>query len=214
MNNSSIKSCFISEWKLKFFLGMVLTGAFWTGYFILGNASVLSGKTMPLSAVDRMIPFVPEMSIIYVSQFISAPLIVWLMRSREDILSYCGSVILLSAFTFMIFSAWPTMVHRPDYSGGNIIYSWIVRIDSARNACPSLHAGFGILTAACANNTFRDYRYGKILIAIAWIWTLAVMLSALLIKQHVLVDIIAGSALGGISYWLCFSSVFRKNEGS
>ena len=79
----------IAEWKIKVFLGGGITAAFWIGYFLLERLPEASVTEMPQLAVDRLIPFQPEAAFIYVSQFVTMPLVIWLMTSRRQLLACC-----------------------------------------------------------------------------------------------------------------------------
>jgi hypothetical protein len=65
----------IAEWRLKVFLGGGITLAFWIGYFLLERCPESRVTEMPQLAIDRLIPFLPGASVVYVSQFITMPLV-------------------------------------------------------------------------------------------------------------------------------------------
>jgi membrane-associated phospholipid phosphatase len=49
---------------------------------------------------------------------------------------------------------------------------------------------------------FRGWRNSGWLVGLLWLLTAAVLFSTLLIKQHVVLDLAAGGALGALSWWL------------
>jgi membrane-associated phospholipid phosphatase len=156
---------------------------------------------MPALAIDRMIPLIPEAAIIYISQFFTMPAVLWLMTSRRQVLFCCRGLLLLIGASFVIYYFRPTMIVRPEVvTGQYYIYDLIVGSDQNANACPSLHAGFGIFTAGCAWDVFGGWANGRWLMAMTWAWTAAVLVSTLLIKQHVILDLLAGGALGMVSW--------------
>ena len=67
----------MEEWKIKVFLGGVITLAFWWGYFRLARMPEDLATQMPELAIDRMIPFLPAAAAIYLSQFVTMPMIIW-----------------------------------------------------------------------------------------------------------------------------------------
>ena len=85
--------------------------------------------------------------------------------------------------------------------GQFFIYDLVVGADKSGNACPSLHAAFGIFTAGCAWEVFQGWRNSRWLIGASWVWTAAILASTLLIKQHVILDLLAGGLLGFVSWW-------------
>jgi membrane-associated phospholipid phosphatase len=131
------------------------------------------------------------------------PLVIWLMTTRRQLLFCCLNLVLLIGTSFVVFYFWPTSVARPEPSPGHdFFYGVIFNADLPRNACPSLHAAFGVFTAIGAWQVFRGWQHSWWLIGAAWLWTAAVLLSTLLIKQHVFLDLLAGIALGAASGWL------------
>jgi membrane-associated phospholipid phosphatase len=202
MSPSSLWRRFTAEWKIKVFLGGVITGAFWFGYFLLERLPAGSVTPMPELTIDRMIRFQPGAAFIYVSQFATMPLMIWLMTSRRQLFACCRGLALLIGISFIVFYFWPTSVTRPVVlSHQHFFFDLVAGADLPRNACPSLHAAFGVFTAGCAWEVFRGWTNGKWFVGGVWLWTAAVLASTLLIKQHVFLDLLAGSALGAMGWW-------------
>jgi membrane-associated phospholipid phosphatase len=211
MNLDGLWQRIIAEWKIKLFFGSVVTAAFWVGYFLLERLPNAAVTQMPELAIDRMIPFLPSAGFIYVSQFVTMPLVIWLMSSRRQLFLCCRGLALLIGVSFVVFYFWPTSVARPQITPGHhFFFDLIAGADLPRNACPSLHAAFGVFTAGCAWEVFRDWSNGRCLIAATWLWTAAVLASALLIKQHVFFDLAAGSFLGFVGWWLAARTPVSK----
>lgn len=188
-------------WNLKILFGTVLTVGFWLGYFTLQQVTIRSVVNMPNLWLDHKIPFWPEAAFIYVSQFFTMPIIPWLLTTRRELFNYCKGVTLIGGVSFCIFLIYPTTVLRPlSTVGFNGLYQLVVSIDSPRNAFPSLHAAFGVYTACWAPMAFRGWQREKILTLVAWISAITVILSALLTKQHVVLDIVAGGLIGYAGY--------------
>jgi len=191
-----------AEWKIKLFLGGAITALFWSGYFRLEQGSRGSMTLMPALAIDRMIPFTPEAAIIYISQLVTMPAVIWMMISRRQLLYCCRGLLLLIGVSFVIYYFRPTMIVRPEVIAGRYyIYDLIVGTDQNSNACPSLHAAFGIFTAGCAWDVFNGWETRRWLTGVTWAWAAAVLVSTLLIKQHVILDLLAGGVLGMVSWW-------------
>ena len=193
----------LAEWKIKLFLGGAITVFFWGGYFRLEHLTRASVTQMPALAIDRMIPFMPGAAFIYLSQFVTMPMVIWLMNSRRQLLRCCLGLFLLIGFSFLVFYCWPTVMVRPEMAPGQFfLYDLIVGTDQTGNACPSLHAAFGVFIAGCAWDVFQGWENNRWLIGATRGWTAAVLVSTLLIKQHVFLDLLAGSLLGLVSWWL------------
>jgi membrane-associated phospholipid phosphatase len=214
MNRGGWWRGFAAEWRIKAFLGGALTAAFWVGYFLIERWPGDSVTRMPELAVDRLIPFKPGAAFLYVSQYVSVPLVIWLMTSRRQLWACCRGLAVLVGASFVIFYFWPTSVARPEMTPGRyFLYDLIVNADLPRNACPSLHAGFGVFIAACACDVFRGWKNGRWLAGALWLWTGAVLVSTLLIKQHVVLDLAAGGLLGIISWWFMGGRSHLNSQG-
>jgi membrane-associated phospholipid phosphatase len=201
MKHQSLFSRLAAEWKTKLFVGSLVTGAFWLGYFLLQKHPVFPVRVMPSCEIDRLVPFMPEAAAVYVSQFLILSVLAWLTSSKADLTALCKGIGLISGTSFLVFFFWPTCVIRPvSQPGRDVIYDNVVRFDGTENAFPSLHAGFAILIAGYAVHVFRGWRLERILVSMAWLSSAAVLASTLLTKQHVFLDILAGSALGGVGY--------------
>jgi len=97
-----------------------------------------------------------------------------------------------------IFLRWPTAPPAPDidwarYPG----VAFLKRIDSSGNACPSLHAAFVVFTAMWNVPALRRFGDRGTLRVLSLLWALGILYSTLATKQHVLIDLLAGCALGG-----------------
>jgi membrane-associated phospholipid phosphatase len=203
MNFCGIWQCLIAEWKIKVLLGGIITAAFWFGYFSIEQARIFPVIEMPVTAVDRLIPFQPGAAFFYLSQFFTMPLVLWLMVSRRQIMSCCLGLALLIGVSFGVFFIWPTSVTRPEIiPGQHPLYDLIASHDLPRNACPSLHAAFGVFIAGYACEVFRVWPFRRWLVGAVWLWTGAVLISTLLVKQHVVLDLFAGGILGATSWLL------------
>jgi membrane-associated phospholipid phosphatase len=216
MKHISILSRLVAEWKIKLFAGGLATGVFWICYFLLERYPVFPVRIMPASIFDRLVPFVPAAAPVYVSQFITMSLLAWLMTSKQELLAFCKGIALISIVSFLVFFFYPTCVVRPQEPviDHDFIYDAIVRIDNPRNAFPSLHAAFGIFLAAYAPVVFRGWNSGRILVGIVWLCTAAVLASTLLTKQHVLMDVLAGSLLGFAGYFVSARTASKSISAS
>ena len=67
--------------------------------------------------------------------------------------------------------------------------------DAAGNACPSLHVATAVFSAIWIERLLRDVRAPWPLRCFNWAWVLLIVHSTLAIKQHVVLDAVAGVAL-------------------
>ena len=107
-------------------------------------------------------------------------------------------IVVISGLAFLF---WPTAI---PYSDIHPLTRVVVALDLDGNAFPSLHASLSVYCALCARRKLQTAlaRYGLFL------WTGLVVVSALLIKRHLAVDIAAGALLG----WATHAALFRTER--
>lgn len=200
-----------SEWRLKLALGGLLTAAFWVFYAWTGRRPAAHVVVVPALAIDRALPLVPAAAWIYVSQFLTTPIVLYLAASRRAVLGVAGGVSLMASVSFLVYFLVPTCVEREVASGvTNAAYRLVIGGDVPRNACPSLHAGFAVFLSACAWALSGGLAHRWAGLVIFWLWTLAVLVSTIVIRQHVVIDLAAGGLLGAV----CFCVIYRSLGGA
>jgi membrane-associated phospholipid phosphatase len=70
------------------------------------------------------------------------------------------------------------------------------RVDEASNACPSMHVAVAIFTAVRVDAALRSMRVPLPARMLNVIWFMVIAYSTLAIKQHVVLDVVAGALLG------------------
>jgi hypothetical protein len=177
----------------------------WLGVFYYGP------QWFPLSApyeltpsfLDHAIPFFPTTAWIYQSLFFLLPLATFLQPDRETLARFTSGFCCL-VLTFSIFF-WlcPTDLQL---SVALVHSSWaydhlVAAVDGRRNAFPSLHAA---LTTYAGLSIIRLYRGLPLICASVTFWSLALLVSTLTTKQHIMVDVGAGVIAGLVAYALAF----------
>jgi membrane-associated phospholipid phosphatase len=149
----------------------------------------LSIQTLP----DRLVPFRPEWIWIYLSYYPGCflPLVAW--RRGTLFRQVAAGFGLQFATCFAVFVLMPVRMVQPSV----LATGWAERavqglyaIDPGFNIFPSLHVANALLVAALAWRVER-----RIGIA-GWIWAILMSFSALAVKQHYFLDVVAGAALG------------------
>ncbi len=176
-------------------------------YFATLHSSFFNSIPMPVTAVDRAIPFAPLFVVPYFSFYllVLTPLFVTNdPREFRDVAFGFGLIVFTSSVAFFF---WPTAIST---SYTHPLLRGLLAIDLPRNACPSLHASLSLYCALCARRRLQTAfsRY------VLWIWTLVVIASALLTKRHAAVDIAAGAGLAWIVYSLMFRPIHAEAAGS
>ncbi len=69
-------------------------------------------------------------------------------------------------------------------------------VDAAGNACPSMHVAAAMFTVIRVEQVLRDARTPVVLRLLNLLWFAAIAWSTLAVKQHVVLDAVAGALLG------------------
>lgn len=189
-----------SELRLKLVMLVALNIIVWTPYITLQHIHFFQPTEMPLSFIDRAIPFHPAASWIYFSVYALMPIGPFLMNSREQLFRYSSGIVTITGFATIVFVFWPTICPRPTVPVSEPLYRALIYIDRPSHAFPSLHAAFGIYSCLCAIDVGRPLGWNLSFDRGLITWTALILLATLLTRQHVLVDIAAGSALGFAAY--------------
>jgi membrane-associated phospholipid phosphatase len=204
------------SWPVKIIgTTLVMTG-FFLAYFWVLNHPFFPVTTMPLTAIDRLIPFQPDTLPLYFSLWFYVSLAPALLADRREIISYGPVAVGMSAIGLGIFLLWPTTVRWPDIDWSqHPAFAFLKSVDAAGNACPSLHVAFAVFTAIWLGRLLRQMGAGKIVRAFNWLWCLGILYSTVAIRQHVVLDVLAGAGLGVIvallhMHWLNVSGPIKK----
>ena len=106
---------------------------------------------------------------------------------------------LMCVLALAVFVFWPTSVSGavgPRDAGGS--FEMLYRIDTNGNACPSLHVAAAVFSVLWLRAILRQIRAPAWLGGLNWLWCLAIAYSTMAVKQHLLIDVLAGAALGCI----------------
>lgn len=182
------------------------------------------------SPLDQYIPFLPVFIIPYLFWFvyIALPGMYFLFCEREEFcrLMYFG---MIGMTVFLLISyVYPNgLAIRPEHLAGDSVFIKLTRyvysVDTSTNVLPSIHVfnSIGIYLAVKDSDNLRKkkgIRYASLTI------TVLIILSTMFVKQHSVVDVIAGLLLscvasdliyGGraIQIWNNFNVVkYRKKE--
>lgn len=193
------------HWRLKLFLSVALNAFFWTFYSLLGRHAFFPVQTLPLTWLDRAIPFQPQpWGWIYLSQFLFTASLPWLIESKSELFRYTRGLLLMSSGSFAIFFFFPVASPRPpiaEMTEGPM--AWILFYDGNFNAFPSLHAGFLVYMSLLARRLTVDGRKWMTS-AISILWGGLILYATIATRQHYAVDLLAGAALGWFSDWLAW----------
>ena len=196
---------FRTWWGLK----AIGTTAFMWGFFLLYFHLLENPRVppteMPLLAWDGMLPFNPLAWFFYGSLWVYTSLPAALQPSFGHLLYYGLAIALVCALGLTFFYWWPTMV--PASYGLPQEHPWnlLAGVDAPGNAFPSLHVATSAFSAAWLDAQIRAMELGR-----RWrwgnaIWCIAIVLSTLSTRQHVMLDMIGGVVLGISMAWFTLS---------
>lgn len=173
------------------------TWVFFLGYFYTLRSPAYPVFEMPQTALDRLIPFQPQALAAYVSLWVYLGVAPGLMLTLKEIIIYGIWTAALCVTGLLLFYFWPTAVppRQLDVSGlpG---FALLQGADAAGNACPSLHVATAVYTSIWIARLLRIVTAPWPLRALNLGWVLAITYSTVAIQQHVVLDALAGAALG------------------
>jgi len=201
-------------------------------YFLLNNVAYdWTGQLYPAgsgfrldTAVDAIVPFVPEMIIFYVYLFY--PLVILTMVYFAFVEYRKGyalgwSLVAINAIAVAIYVVFPvstfwyrqTLLAQP--MGGNVWATQVYNVfasDTSFNCFPSLHAA---VSSICFYAWFRyaEIKHSKATKAtaiLALVIAAGVILSTLFIKQHYIADDVTGIALALVVGKLLFDKLWKN----
>ncbi len=162
------------------------------------------------SPLDQYIPFIPVFILPYLFWFlyIAGPGLYFLFCEKEVFsrLMYFG---MIGMTVFLVVSwVYPNgLAIRPDSFADNNVFTQLTRfvysVDTATNVLPSIHVfnSVGIYLAVKDSKRLsqkKGIRYASL------IMTTLIILSTMFVKQHSVVDVVAGLTLSYVSYELVY----------
>lgn len=169
----------------------------------------MEAKYVISCALDYIIPFVPVFALFYFVWFIYMFLTTayFMFTSKKDFLRLTAFMAIGMSLSFVIYAVFPnTQPLRPEATGSGMfaaLVSWLYSIDTPTNVCPSIHVinTIGVHVCICKSEAFSKNMGVK---ALSFITMLLINLSTMFIKQHSVIDVIAGVIAAYIIYCVVF----------
>lgn len=170
------------------------------------------------TGLDYALPFIPEFILVYLLAFVQWILgyIIIARESKEVCYTVFAAEMFAKACCLVCFMAYPTTLVRPEITGTgfwNYINSLIYSIDAPDNLFPSIH---------CLESwvVFRGALYTKKMPGwykwVMLIFSLLVFASTVLVKQHVVLDMVGAVLFVEIGLFLSrklrFGRIFEMME--
>ncbi|WP_340014405.1 phosphatase PAP2 family protein [Paenibacillus sp. FSL K6-1318] len=154
------------------------------------------------TSVDSMIPFVPAFIIPYVLwyPFITGALIALAFKDKrtyfQTLIALCSGLVI----SYIFFALFQTAIERPNIQGDKgflfTMVDYIYRNDQPYNCFPSIHVLTSYLILRGTNV------FGRAVWAMTSTLSVLIMMSTVLVKQHVVVDIAGGILVGELCFRL------------
>lgn len=159
--------------------------------------------TLHLFNFEANIPFLPWTIYIYLTAFIMVPLAVFFI-GRKDLGRTMAGIVGIMFICAGIFLLYPTVYPRPEilpHLTGWVtrtVYHFLTLIDTPQNCFPSQHV------ATCLFVSLALWHRYKALGIFFTLWTLAIIISTLTLKQHYVLDLLGGFFVAIIFYLIIF----------
>jgi len=173
---------------------------FFYAYFWVMRHPFSAVTVMPLTWIDELVPFQPRSFFLYASLWLYISLGTALARDLRELAAFGAASFAITVVGLCIFVLAPTKI--PDFPIDWLEYpslTFLKTIDVSGNACPSLHAAFAVFAAFVIHGQLTAVRAERILLAGNILWCLGILYSTIATRQHVALDIVAGSVLGGMA---------------
>jgi len=163
---------------------------------------LMTGGTTVEIWLDRLVPFWPIWIVPYLLAIVWWIVAgVWAFWSMRDTLylAFASSWVLSCLIGFCIFIFYPTYMIRPSLTGdgwAETIVRWVYEHDRTYNAFPSMHLWITVTITLYWSYWKPRWRI--------WMWgaTIIVALSTVLSGQHWIMDVVGGTFLAIVSYYL------------
>lgn len=197
--------------KFKFYLKVSLSVyAIWIIVFeaVGWYANTLPAKDIT-SFVDRKIPLIPEFIWPYLLCYVFPLLPLFVIKDWHRFNRALLSIIVANLSAYIVYLTFPVAFPRPELGQG--ISEWLLSFEYAidfypgANKLPSLHVIFAwIVFLACRGQ--RLNKFGDVLI---FLIAVVISISALFVKQHILIDVVAG-ILWAFAAWILAGYIYRS----
>lgn len=194
------------------FLGIAgVLSAIEFAYFALQKRMIAAGVTIhyPETWLDAHIPFVPEFVWPYWAYFAYLGVAVWLPKTRHDLARLAGGLVGVHLLGFASYLLYPSAMHRIDIACATLSCDMVgamYLLDPGFGVFPSLHAACSVYIMLCVATYGSRYRWP------IYLFGAAIVAATVLIKQHYIVDVPAGIALGYFGGLLSWAAVDRLVE--
>jgi membrane-associated phospholipid phosphatase len=180
-------------------------------YIFIGDLW-MQGRALHVPAIplDYAIPMRPSWSLIYGSLYVFVILPLLVVRQPAQIRRTVSAYLMIWITAYFLFLLYPTVAPHPAKIVEQDFFAWVLgsviyNCDVPYNCFPSLHVAHSFVSALTCYRVHRGVGIAAIF------WASLIGISTLFTKQHYILDVIAGVALGCIAY-LVFLRSYPSEE--
>jgi len=183
---------------------------FFVVYFYVLEHPFITPRLIPVLPIDLWMPLISWSAWIYFSLWVYICMPQSLMADRRVMLYYLAGAALLSTIGLSFFFFYPTAVPawEVDWSRYPTL-GFLKSLNNAGNACPSLHVGFATFSGCWLIWLNRRLGLSPVWRVLSILWGVAIIISTMTTKQHLLIDVIFGLLLGGLVFYV---NIFFVNK--
>ena len=193
-NPNGAQASTVEKLGLLVALGVLLT----VPYFLIQHHQIFPAKVIPLTPIDGLVPFFQPAVYAYVSFHVLLIVPLLLARDTRTLRQMALGFAWIVCFSLVLFLVWPTTI-PPLVSRCQVtdpLMRLVLSVDTDLNACPSLHASLAVYCGLCSVQLLKSKRQR----AVVLLWVFLILAATLLTKRHIVVDLLAGAALGLATY--------------
>lgn len=191
------RAIFLYDFWFKFFGTSAFMSLFFWAYLFLLKNPAFPVITMPLTVIDQWIGFAPLALIPYLSLWIYCSLPVTFMPSRARLLNFGFWIGAMCLLALAIFYWLPNAMPPTDIDWAqHPSVAFLKAVDAGGNACPSLHVAAAVYSSFWLYWLMREVHLAWRAQSLQILWGVAIVYSTMATKQHVSLDVLAGTVLG------------------
>ena len=181
------------KFYVKFVLGAY--GVWILAFELVGRYAATLATNDPTSALDKMIPLIPDFIWFYECCYLFPFLPLLVVKDFHRLNITLLSIIMANVIAFIVYIAYPVALPRPDL--GDSLAEVVLGLEHVSgfqpgaNKMPSLHVAFGwFVYFTCRGQ--KVTRFAEVMI---FFIAAMITLSTLFLKQHIIVDAVTGVVL-------------------
>jgi hypothetical protein len=203
-------------WRGKVLMLLLLVPLFNLFYFLPQWVGWRIPGRLPMTVIDRIVPFEPAWVYVYVSMYVMLTIPPLLTARGGALCRYAIGATIMFLGAAVAFLLWPVAYPRPaPPADGPALYLAIVSVDRPINSIPSLHAGIVAYTLVFAGRALADLSRParRAILLVGALWSALILYGTLATKQHYLLDLPPGILLAWVAHRLAWLGAERPLSG-